>query len=71
MSLATKLGTIVGTSTAYVVHYMNKGATPLGLVSLLYTHRQYIQKFAVKHALNKDAHDAVQNNLLECLEYID
>ena len=71
MSLASKVGTVIGTATAYVVHYMGKGATPLGVVSIVYTHRKDIQKFAVKHSLKKDCPDAVQNNLLECLEYID
>lgn len=73
MSLASKVGTVIGTAIAYVVHYMGKGttATPLGVVSIVYTHRKDIQKFAVKHSLNKDCPDAVQNNLLECLEYID
>jgi hypothetical protein len=71
MSLASKVGTGIGTATAYVVHYMRKGATPLGVVSVVYAHRKEIQKFAVKHSLNKDCQDAVQNNLLECLEYID
>jgi hypothetical protein len=50
---------------------MGKGATPLGVVSIVYAHRKDIQRFAVKHSLNKDYPDAVQNNLLECLEYID
>jgi hypothetical protein len=71
MSLASKVGTVIGTATAYVVHYMGKGATPLGVVSIVYAHRKDIQRFAVKHSLNKDYPDAVQNNLLECLEYID
>ena len=71
MSLASKVGTLVGTATAYAVHYMGKVATPLGVVSILYNNRKEIQKFAVKHALNKDSPDAVENNLLECLEYID
>lgn len=71
MSLASKVGTILGTATAYVVHYGRKGVTPLGVVSIVYTHRKDIQRFAVKHSLNKDSRDAVQNNLLECLEYID
>jgi hypothetical protein len=75
MSLASKVGTVIGTATAYVVHYMGKGATPLGVVSgvvsLVYTHRKDIQRFAVKHSLNKNYADAVQDNLLECLEYID
>lgn len=37
MTLASKLGTIVGTATAYAVHYIGKGATPLGVVSIVYT----------------------------------
>ena len=71
MSLASKVGTIIGTATAYVVHYMGKGATPLGVVSIVYAHRNDIQRFAVKHSLNKNYPDAVQDNLLECLDYID
>jgi len=71
MSLASKVGTVIGTATAYAVHYMGKGATPLGVVSIVYAHRNDIQRFAVKHSLNKNYPDAVQDNLLECLEYID
>jgi hypothetical protein len=71
MSLASKVGTVVGTATAYVVHYMGHASTPLGVVSMVYAHRKEIQKFAVKHALDKSFPDAVQNNLLQCLEYID
>lgn len=71
MSLASKVGTLVGTATAYGLHYMGKASTPLGVVSMVYANRKEIQKFAVKHALNKNSPDAVQNNLLECLEYID
>ena len=50
---------------------MEKGATPLDVVSIVYAHREDIQKFAVKDSLNKSSPDAVQNNLLEYLEYID
>jgi gamma-glutamyl phosphate reductase len=71
MSLASKIGTVVGTATAYTVHYIRKGATPLGVVSMVYVHRRDIQKFAVQHSLNKDSPDALQSNLLECLDYID
>lgn len=71
MSIASKLGTVVGTATAYVVHYMGKGATPIGIVTIIYTHRKDIQSFALKHSLKKDYPDAVQDNLLKCLEYID
>lgn len=71
MSLASKLGTVIGTATAYAVHYMGKGVTPLGAVSIVYSHRKEIQSFAVKHSLNKNYPDAVQDNLLKCLEYID
>jgi len=67
MSLASK----IGTATAYVVYYMGKGATPLGVVGIVYAHRKEIQKFAIQHSLTKDCPDSVQNNLLECLEYID
>lgn len=71
MSLASKIGTLIGTATAYAVHYTGKGVTPLGVVSIVYAHRKDIQRFAVKHSLNKNYPEAVQNNLLECLEYID
>ena len=71
MSLASKVGTVIGTATAYAVHYMKKGATPLGVVGIVYSNRKEIQRFAVKHSLNKNYPDAVQDNLLECLEYID
>lgn len=71
MSLASKVGTMIGTGTAYAVHYMRQGTTSIGLISLVYTHRNEITRFATKHALNKDEEDAVQNNLLKCLEYID
>ena len=71
MSLALKVGTIIGTGTgtAYAVHYIGKGATSLGVVSIVYGHRKDIQKFVVKHSLSKNSPDAVQNNLLECLQY--
>lgn len=71
MSLASQLGTLVGTGTAYLVHYTEKGTTPLSVGLLIYSNRQEIQKFAVKHALDKTKPDAIQDNLLECLEYID
>ena len=71
MSLASKIGTVVGTVAAYAVHYMGKSSTPIGIVSIVYANRKEIQKFAMKHSLNKNYPDAVQNNLLECLEYID
>ena len=71
MSLASKVDTAIGTATAYVVHYMSKGATPSGVVSIVYANRKEIQKFAVKHSIDKSHPDAIQNNLLECLEYID
>ncbi len=71
MSLASKIGTIVLTATAYAVHYINKGVTPISVASIIYTHRKDIRKFAVKHSLDKTCPDAVENNLLECLEYID
>ena len=38
---------------------------------MAYTHGKEIQKFAVKHALNKNSPNAIQDNLLECLEFID
>lgn len=71
MSLASKIGTVIGTGTAYVVHYMGKSSTPLAVVSIVYANRREISKFAVKHALDKTSPDAIQNNFLECLEYID
>lgn len=71
MSLASKVGTIVGTATAYAVHYMKRGTTSIGVISLVYTHRNDIKRFATKHALNTNEEDAIQNNLLKCLEYID
>ena len=71
MSLASKIGTAIGTGTAYVVHYMGKTATPLGVVGTIYANRSKIQQFAVKHSLDRSSPDAIQNNLLKCLEYID
>ena len=71
MSLATKVGTIIGTAAAYVVHYTNNVATLLIIVGVLYANKEDIQKFAVKHSLNKSSPDAIQDNLLECLEYMD
>ena len=71
MSLASKLGSACGTLTAYVVHYMGKGSTPIGVVTMVYTNRKQIQKFAVKHAINRASPDAVQENIFECLQYID
>lgn len=72
-SLPSKIGTVVETAIAYAVHYMSKEvtATPLGVVSIVYTYRKDLQKFAVKHSLNKHSKDSIQNNLLECLQYID
>jgi len=71
MSLTSKVSTFIGTATAYAVHYTGKVATPMGIVRLVYTHRKDIQRFAVKHSFSKDYPDAVQDNLLKCLEYID
>jgi hypothetical protein len=71
MSIASKIGTIVGTTAAYAVHYAGKISTPLGVLSMVYANKKEIKEFAVKHALDKNSPDAVQNNLLECLEYID
>jgi hypothetical protein len=71
MTLALKAGKIVGTGTAYAVHFLSKGSTPIGIATVIYAHRKDIQKFAIKHALDKKAPDAVQNNLLNCLEYIE
>lgn len=71
MSLASKIGTVIGTGTAYVVHYMGKSSTPLGIVTIIYANRSKIQDFAVKHALDRSSPDAIQDNLFECLQYID
>jgi len=71
MSTATKIGTVIGTTTAYIVHYISKGATPLSLVTVVYTHRKELGRFAVKHSLDKNKPDAIENNLFKCLEYID
>lgn len=71
MSLTSKLVTLIGTATAYVVHYVEKGATPLRVVTVVYANTDKFQQFAVKHSLRKDYSDAVQSNLLKCLEYID
>lgn len=71
MSLASKIGTIVGTGTAYAVHFLGKNATPLGVIGIVYNSRKEIQRFAIKHALDKSSPDAVQDNLLECLEYME
>jgi hypothetical protein len=68
MSFASKLGTLVDTGTAYVVHYMGKSSTPVTIVALIYSNRSKIQEFAVKDALDRSSPDAIQNNLLECLE---
>lgn len=67
MSIASQIGTMIGTGTAYAVHYLQKGSTPLGVSS----NRNQIQKFAVKHALDKSSPDAIQDNLLKCFEYMD
>jgi hypothetical protein len=71
MSIASNLGTALGTATAYIVHYMGKTPTPIAIVGAVYTNRHTIRKFAVKHALDKSCPDAIQNNLLDCLEYIE
>jgi hypothetical protein len=71
MGLASKLGSGVGTATAYFVHYASKGSTPVGLITLAYHHRKEIQQFAVRHALDKNDPNAVQDNLFKCLDYID
>lgn len=71
MSLASKIGTVIGSGTAYAVHYMKKSSTPVGIVTIIYSNRSKIQDFAVKHALDRSSPDAIQDNLLECLEYID
>ena len=71
MSVASKIGTVIGTGTAYAVHYLGKGSSGLSLAALIYTNRNKIQEFAVKHALDTSSPDAVQDNLLKCLEYIE
>lgn len=71
MSLASKIGTVIGTGTAYVVHFMGKSASPIGIVTIIYSNKSKIQDFAVKHALDRSSPNAIQDNLLECLQYID
>jgi hypothetical protein len=67
MSLASKIGTVIGTATAYVIHYMGKGSTPLGLATIVYSKIGKIQDFAI---LDRSTPDAIQDNLFECLQYI-
>ena len=71
MSLASKIGTVIGTGTAYVVHFMGKSSGPIGIVTIIYSNKSKIQDFAVKHALDRSSPNAIQDNLLECLQYID
>lgn len=74
MTLATDIGTAIGTTVAYIVHYstqVRKVTTPIDIASLAYTYRKDIQRIAVNHALDKSSPDAVQDNLFECLQYID
>ena len=42
MSLASKIVTLVGTMTAYAVHYMDKGTTSIGVITIGYAHRKEI-----------------------------
>ena len=72
MSLASKIGTVIGTGAAYVVHYMHyigKSSTPVGIATIIYSNRSKIQDFAVKHALDRSSPDAIQDNLLECFQH--
>ena len=71
MSLASRIGTAIGTATAYVVHYMGKGVTPIGVISVVYSRRHAIQKIATRFASDTTSPDVVENNLMDCLEYID
>lgn len=78
MSLISQIGTAIGTATAYIVHYGAKSPTPVGIVgivAIMYSNRgkigNKIQDFAIKHALDKSSPNAIQDNLLECLQYID
>lgn len=71
MSIASKIGTVIGTGTAYVVHYLGKSSTPLGVVGIIYTHREKIQEFAVNHAIDRNSPDALQDNIFECLQYLE
>jgi len=71
MGVASKIKTVVGTGAAYVVHCMGKDSSPAIIVSIIDSNRTKIQKFAFKHALDKSSPDAIQDNLMECLEYID
>ena len=71
MSIATKIGTLIGTSTAYTVHYMEKGSSPVVLVSIAYANKDKICKFAAEHSLIDKSDEGISNNLLECLQYID
>ena len=50
---------------------MGIGVISMSVISLVYTYRKDLQKFAVKHFLNKNYSSAVQNNFLKCLDYID
>lgn len=71
MTIAKKVGKTVGTGLAYAVHYMGKTSSPAAVIGLVYANRDKIKKFAVKHALDKSSSSAIQDNLLECLQYID
>lgn len=71
MSLASKLGTIVGTAVAYTVHYYGTSSCSASVIGIVYTYRHEIQNIASAHALDRNEPEGVQNNLLNCLEYID
>ena len=62
MSLASKVGPVIGTAIDYAVQYVGKASIPLSVISMMYTNRKKIQKFAVKHSFNKNSYDTVQNN---------
>jgi hypothetical protein len=75
MSLASNLGTLVGTGVAYIVHYYGTSSCSASFIGIVYTYRHEIkneiQNIASAHALDTNEPEAVQNNLLNCLEYID
>lgn len=75
MSLAGTLGHLLETDLAYIVRYISKNSTLLGIVGIVYTNRHEIkngiQKFATKHVLDKKVPNAIEDNLFECLQYID
>lgn len=59
MSLASKVGPVIGTAIDYAVQYVGKASIPLSVISMVYTNRKKIKKFAVKHSLNKNSSNTV------------